>query len=78
MATNHEPAVVRMRTASARATHGRWAREDRRKLDYGLESPRQLVRAALDAGRCPYCGDALTVHNFSLDHDRLRSGGGRH
>ncbi len=67
-----------MRTAPSLATHRRWAREDRRELDYGLEAPRQLVRAALDDGRCSYCGDALTVHIFSLDHDRPRSCGGRH
>ncbi len=36
------------------------------------------MRAALDAGRCPYCGDVLTVHNISMDHDRLRSRRGRH
>ncbi len=47
-------------------------------MDYDLEALRELVRAALEAGRCPYCGDALTVHNFSLDHDRPRSRGGRH
>ena len=56
--------------ASALSTHRRWAKEDRQEVDYDLEALRELVRAALEAGRCPYCGDALTVHNFSLDHDR--------
>ena len=77
-AASHEQTVFYKRTASALSTHRRWAKEDHQEPDYDLEALRELVRAALDAGRCPYCGDALTVHNFSLDHDRPRSRGGRH
>ncbi len=61
-----------------RPHHRQWAKEYRQELDYGLEALREMVRAVLDAGRCPYCGDALTGHNFSLDHDRPRSRGSRH
>ena len=54
----------RKRTAPALSTRRRWVREDRQEPDYHLAAVRQRVRATLDDGRCPYCGDALTVHNF--------------
>ena len=78
MEPGYEQSVLHKRTRDALARHRQWAKEDHQELDYGLDALRELVQAALDAGRCPYCGDALTVHNFSLDHNRPRSRGGRH
>ena len=58
--------------------HKCWAKEDRQAIDYSFLNLLDLVRQALEDGRCPYCRDSLTCGNFSLDHARPRSRGGRH
>ena len=78
MNTTHDAMTVKRRATNMFHAHKRWAKEDRQAIDYSFLNLLDLVRPALDDGRCPYCGEALTAHNFSLDHDRPRSRGGRH
>ncbi len=46
------------------------------KIPYSLDELRAVIQQALTAGRCPYCGDALTEANFSIDHQQPISSGG--
>lgn len=48
-----------------------------RSLHYALEDIRVIVNNAIGKP-CPYCGVALTISNFSLDHMEPTSRGGHH
>jgi hypothetical protein len=48
-----------------------------RSLHYALEDIRVIVNNAIGKP-CPYCGVALTISNFSLDHMEPTSRGGNH
>ena len=65
--------TVKRRATNMFHAHKRWAKEDRQAIDYSFLNLLDLVRQALEDGRCPYCRDSLTCGNFSLDHARPRS-----
>src|SRR5581483_5501929 len=71
----------RKHASFARRTHSVYrhqalrAKEHGATLNYTLAELRNVVRAELEHP-CPYCGDALTVQTFGLDHDRPVSRGG--
>ncbi len=53
------------------------AKDSSQPLHYALEDLRVIVNNAIGKP-CPYCGVALTISNFSLDHMEPTSRGGDH
>jgi 5-methylcytosine-specific restriction endonuclease McrA len=67
--------------AASPAGEGKSSNSSARKLGHSLhcalEDIRVLVNNAIGKP-CPYCGVALTISNFSLDHLEPTSRGGHH
>lgn len=64
------------RTSNIFHCQRRRAREAGDWIDYTLEILRHLIRHHLNKGTCRYCGNVLTVKNFSVDHLRPVARGG--
>jgi len=65
------------RTSNVFHNQKRRAKKLGQSLHYALEDIRVIVNNAIGKP-CPYCGVAICVTNFSLDHMEPTSRGGRH